>query len=123
MDSAVAAATYSPHQTDGAAQPGSHSKVVATGFFSHQQQPQPTEQNRGSFSYDYVVPLHIMGTTTPSIVALSNTHQMVSLKLTITNFSHVFHFVEGLVLCPPSHVSDCSNGSYLATNPSFLRWK
>jgi hypothetical protein len=35
----------------------------------------------------------------------------------------VFHFVNGLVPCPPSHVSDSSVNSYSAINPSFLRWK
>jgi hypothetical protein len=77
-----------------------------------------------------------MGTTTPSIVALSNTHQVVSLKLTTTNYLYwrmqikpyllgqgVFHFVDGLVSCPPSHVSNCCDGSSSTINPSFLRWK
>jgi len=36
MDSAVTAA-FSPHQIGGAAQPASHSEVVANGSFSHQQ--------------------------------------------------------------------------------------
>jgi len=35
----------------------------------------------------------------------------------------VFHFIDGLVPCPLSHVSDSSDGSSLAINPSFLRWK
>ena len=35
----------------------------------------------------------------------------------------VFHFVDGSVLCPPSHVSDCSDGSSSAINPYFLCWK
>jgi hypothetical protein len=77
-----------------------------------------------------------MGTTTPSIVALSNTHQVVSLKLTTTNYLYwrmqikpyllgqgVFHFVDGLVSCPPSHVSNCCDGSSSTIKPSFLRWK
>jgi hypothetical protein len=74
--------------------------------------------------------------TTPSIVVLSNTHQVVSLKLTTTNYLYwwmqmksyligqgVFHFIDGLVSCPPSHVSNCSDGSSSAINPSFLHWK
>jgi len=85
MDS-IAAAAYSPHQNGGAAQPSSPSEAAAAGSFSHQQQPQPAEQNLDSFSHVSVVPLHIMGTTTPSIVALSNTHQVVSLKLTTINY-------------------------------------
>jgi hypothetical protein len=35
----------------------------------------------------------------------------------------VFHFVKGLVLSPPSHVSDSSAGFSLTINPSFLRLK
>jgi hypothetical protein len=35
----------------------------------------------------------------------------------------VFHFADGLVSCPPSHVSDNSDVSSLAINPSFLYWK
>jgi hypothetical protein len=77
-----------------------------------------------------------MGTTTSSIIAMSNTHQVVSLKLTNTNYLYwrmqmkpyllgqgVFYFVNGLVPCPPSHVSNCSDGSSSAINPFFLRWK
>jgi len=35
----------------------------------------------------------------------------------------VFHFVDGSVLCPPSHVSDNFAGSSSIINPSFLHWK
>jgi hypothetical protein len=35
----------------------------------------------------------------------------------------VFHFADGLVSCPPSRVSDNSDVSSLAINPSFLYWK
>ena len=35
----------------------------------------------------------------------------------------VFHFVDGSVSCPPSHVFYCSDGSSSTINPSFLRWK
>jgi len=34
-----------------------------------------------------------------------------------------FHFVDGLVSCPSSHDSDCSDGSSSAINLYFLRWK
>jgi len=135
MDSAAAAAAFSLHQIGSTAQPGSPSEVVAAGSFSHQQQAQPAEQNHGSFSHVSVIPPHIMRTT-PSIVVLSNTHQVVSLKLTTTNYLYwwmqmksyligqgVFHFIDGLVSCPPSHVSNCSDGSSSAINPSFLHWK
>jgi hypothetical protein len=134
MDST--AATYSPHQNSSAAQPASHSEVVAASSFSHQQQPQPAEQNHGSFSHVSTVPFHTMGTTTPSIIALSNTHQVFSLKLTTTNYLYWqmqmkpyllgqrdFHFVDRSVSCPSSHDSDCSDGSSSAINLYFLRWK
>ena len=77
-----------------------------------------------------------MGTHTPAIVPLSNTHQVVSLKLMNTNYLYwrmqmkpyllgqgVFHFVDGSVSCPPSHIFDSSAGSSSTINPSFLRWK
>jgi len=77
-----------------------------------------------------------MGTHTPAIVPLSNTHQVVSLKLTNTNYLYwrmqmkpyllgqgVFHFVDGSVPCPPSHIFDSFAGSSSTTSPSFLRWK
>jgi hypothetical protein len=127
---------FSP-TTGGVAQSASHLAAVADDSFSHQQQPQSAEQNHGSFSHFYVVPLHIMGIKNP-IVMLSNTHQMVSLKLTTTNYLYwrmqmkpyligqgVFHFVDGSVSCPPSLISDSSNdnGSSSAINPFFLRCK
>jgi hypothetical protein len=84
MDS-TAAADFSP-TTSGAAQPVSHLQVVAGGVFPPQQQPPLAEHVYDSSSQVYVVPLHLMGTHTPSIVPLSNTHQVVSLKLTITNY-------------------------------------
>ena len=80
------AATLSPHHTGSAAQSANQSKVVADGSFSHQQQPSLVEQHHGSFSHIYVFPLHITGTSTPSIIALSNTQQVVSLNLTNTNY-------------------------------------
>jgi len=77
-----------------------------------------------------------MGTHTPAIVPLSNTHQVVSLKLMNTNYLYwrmqmkpylfgqgVFHFVDGSVSCPPSHIFDSSVDSSSTTSPSFLRWK
>ena len=35
----------------------------------------------------------------------------------------VLHFIDGLVSCPPSHVSNCCDGSSSTIKPSFLRWK
>ena len=77
-----------------------------------------------------------MGTQTPAIVALLNTHQVVSLKLTNTNYVYwrmqrkpylfsqgVFHFVNGSMSCPPSYVSNSFVGSSNTISPSFLRWK
>jgi len=77
-----------------------------------------------------------MGTQTLAIVALSNTYQVVSLKLTNTNYLYwqmqmkpyllgqgVFHFVDGSVPYPPSHVFDSSVSSSLTISLSFLRWK
>jgi hypothetical protein len=91
-----------------------------------------SEHVNKSSSQVSVVPMHIMGTQTPAIVTLSNTHQVVSLKLTNTNYLYwrmqmklyllgqgVFHFVDGLVSCPSSHVSDGSAGSSSTINPSF----
>ena len=135
MDS-TAATTFSPHHTEGAAQLASQSKAIADGSFSHQQQPSPIKQHHCSFSHVYVVPLHMMGTSTTFIIALSNTQQVVSLKLTNTNYLYwrmqmkpyllsqgVFCFVDGSMSCPPSHVFYSSDGSSLAINPSFLHWK
>jgi hypothetical protein len=77
-----------------------------------------------------------MGASTPAMVALSNTQQVVSLKLTNTNYLYwrmhmkpyllsqgVFHFVDGSVPCLSSHVSDSSAGSSLTINLFFFRWK
>jgi len=85
MDS-VADVAFSPYQISGAAPLARPSEAAAAGSFSHQQQPQPAEQNHGSFSQVSFIPLHIMRTTTPSIVVLSNTHQVVSLKITTINY-------------------------------------
>ena len=35
----------------------------------------------------------------------------------------VFHFVDGSISCPPSHVSDSSAGLSFTISPSFLYWK
>jgi hypothetical protein len=35
----------------------------------------------------------------------------------------VFHFVDGSVSCPPSHIFDSSVGSSSIISPSFLHWK
>ena len=77
-----------------------------------------------------------MRTQTPVIVALSNTHQVVSLKLMNINYLYwwmqikpyllcqgVFHFIDDSVSCHSSHVFDSSAGSSSTINPFFFRWK
>jgi hypothetical protein len=81
MDSTTAVANFSL-TTSGAAPPANHLQASGGGVLPPQQQPSLAEQVNDSFSQVFVVPLHIMGTQTLAIVALSNTHQVVSLKLT-----------------------------------------
>jgi len=134
MDS-TAAADFSL-STGGAAQPANHPQAAAGGVFSPQQQLTLAEHVSDSSSQVSVVPLPFMGTHTLAIVPLSNTHQVVSLKLTNTNYlfwrmqmkpyligQGVFHFVNGLVSCPPSYIFDNSVGSSFTISPSFLCWK
>jgi len=84
MDSTVAA-DFSL-STGGAAQPANHPQAAATGAFSSPQQPPLAELVSDSSSHIPVVPLPLMGTHTTTIVPLANTHQVVSLKLTNTNY-------------------------------------
>jgi hypothetical protein len=84
MDSSVAAADFSL-TTGGAAQSASHLQVIASSVLPPQHHPSLAEHIHDS-SQVYVIPLHIMGTKPPAIVALSNTHQVVSLKLMDTNY-------------------------------------
>jgi len=115
MDST--AATDFSLSTGGAAQPVSHPQAAADGVFHPQKQPPLAEHVSDSSSQVSTVPLPLMGTHTPAIIPLSNTHQVVSLKLTNTNYLYwpmqmkpyllgqgVFHFVDGSVSCPPSHI-------------------
>ena len=85
MDFAVAAINFSL-TTDGASQPANHLHAATSGILPPQQQPPLAEHVNDSFSQVSIVPLHIIGTQSPVIVALSNTHQVVSLKLTNTNY-------------------------------------
>jgi len=70
-----------------------------------------------------------------SIISLSHTHQVISLKLTNTNYLYwrmqmlsyllgqgVFGFVDGSNTCPSPHVL-AGDGTSLQVNPIFLRWK
>jgi hypothetical protein len=134
MDST--AATDFSLSTGGAVQLASHPQAAASGAFSPPQQPSLVELVSDSSSQVPVVPLSLMGTHTLAIVPLANTHQVVLLKLTNTNYLYwrmqmkpyllgqgVFHFVDGSVLCPPSHIFYSSVGSSAIISPSFLRWK
>jgi len=89
MDSTTVAA-FSPHQTGSAAQPARPLEPAVASSFSHQQQPQPAEQNHGSFSHVSVIPLHIMGTTTPFIVAVTTPIFLHSFSRYIENFQVIF---------------------------------
>ena len=106
----VVTANFSFHQTGVAAQLTGHSHATVGGALPQQQPPLLAEQNNDSSSHVFVVPLHIIGTSTSAIVALSNIHQVVSLKLMNTNYLYwrmqmktyffgqsVFHFISGLV--------------------------
>jgi hypothetical protein len=70
-----------------------------------------------------------------TIIPLSNTRYIISLKLTNTNYLYwwmqmklyflkqgVFQFVDGALRCPPPHIAT-TNGSSLQVNPYFFRWK
>jgi len=85
MDSAVAASDFSLN-TGGAAQPTSHLQATAGGVFPQQQQPSLAEHVNDTSSHVSVITLHIMRAQTPVIIALSNTYQVVSLKLTNINY-------------------------------------
>jgi hypothetical protein len=73
--------------------------------------------------------------TVANIISLSHTHQVISLKLTNTNYLYwrmqmlpyllsqgVFGFVNGSNTCPSPHVLARYDTS-LHVNPLFLRWK
>jgi hypothetical protein len=134
MDS-TAAADFSL-STGGATQPANHPQAAAADAFSSPQQPPLAALVSDSSSQVPAVPLPLMGTHTTTIVPLVNTRQVVSLKLTNTNYLYwrmqmkpyllgqgVFHFVDGSMSCPPSHIFDNSIGSSSIISPSFLRWK
>jgi hypothetical protein len=73
--------------------------------------------------------------TAASIISLSHTHQVISLKLTNTNYLYwrmqmlpyllgqgVFGFVDGSNTCPSTHVL-AHDGISLQVNPLFQTWK
>jgi len=132
MDSIVAANFFL--STGGTAQPANHPQAAVAGAFSPPHQPPLTEHVSDSSSQVPAVPLPLMGTHTTAIVPLTNTHQVVSLKLTNTNYLYwrmqmkpylfgqsVFHFVDGLVSCPPSYIFYSSAASSSTISPFFLR--
>ncbi|XP_073262717.1 uncharacterized protein [Populus alba] len=70
-----------------------------------------------------------------AIVSLSHTHQVISMKLTNTNYLYwrmqmkpyllgqgVFGFVDGSNSCPSPHIP-AADGATLQVSQSFLRWK
>jgi hypothetical protein len=74
-------------------------------------------------------------TKVPDIIHLPNTQQVISLKLSNTNFLYwrmqmkpflfsqgVFPFVDGSLPCPPSHVISVDT-SLPTINASYLSWK
>jgi hypothetical protein len=83
----IVAVNFSLYQFGVAAQLAGHSQVAVNGpSFPQQQSPYLAEQNNGSSSHVYVSPLHIMETSTLAIVALSNTQQVILLKLANNNY-------------------------------------
>jgi len=85
MNSTIAVINFSL-TIGAAAQPAIHLQVAADGVLPQQQQPSLAEHVSDFSSQVSTVPLHIMGTQTPGIVALSNAFQVVLLKLTNTNY-------------------------------------
>jgi hypothetical protein len=110
----IVAVNFSLYQFGVAAQLAGHSQVAVNGpSFPQQQSPYLAEQNNGSSSHVSIIPLQIVGTLTPAIVFLSNTKQVILLKLMNTNYLYwrmqmksyllgqgVFHFVDGSMSCP-----------------------
>jgi hypothetical protein len=86
MDSVVAAVDFSLHQTGIATPPVGHSQAAIGGAFPQQQPPLHVKQNNDSSFHVSVIPLYIIETSTPVIVAFSNTQHVISLKLTNTNY-------------------------------------
>jgi hypothetical protein len=83
MDSTVA--TDFSLITGGATQTASHLQAASDGVFPPQQQPSLAEHVSDSSSQVSTVPLHLMGTHTPAIISLSNTHEVILLKFINTN--------------------------------------
>jgi hypothetical protein len=86
MNSVAVTTNFSLHQTGIAASLVGNSRAAACGAFLQQQPHLLAEQNNDSSSHISIVPLHIIRTSTLAIVALSNTQQVVSLKLINTNY-------------------------------------
>ena len=77
----VAAAVDFFLTTGGATQLANHVQAVVGGVLPPQQQHLLSEHVNESSSQVSTIPLHIMGTQTLAIIDVSNTHQVVSLKL------------------------------------------
>jgi len=97
--------------------------------------PQPTNGGQALVNPNNTPLLQHQTTVTTIIVSLFHTHQVISLKLTNTNYLYwwmqiksyllsqrVFGFVDGLNSCPSPHVLTV-DGASLKVNHSFLRWK
>jgi hypothetical protein len=86
--------------------------------------------------YSIMAPTTTYGVSpTPAIISLPNTQQVMSLKLSNTNFLYwrmqmksfllgqgVYSFVDGTSTCPPSHLESAVVSSS-SVNPAYLTWK
>jgi len=94
MDSVVAA-DFSLHQISVTASLVGYTQAVVGGPFPQQQTRYLTEQKNGSSSHVFIVSLYIIGTLIPAIIYLSNTQQVISLKLTNNNWALEFNLNSG----------------------------
>jgi len=127
-----AAAPVVPSCTPAAGPPSSLASVL--------QWPQPTDVGHALFNPNNapLLPFSSAEATTASAVAivpLSHTHQVISLKLTNTNYLYwrmqmkpyllgqgVFGFVDGSNSCPSPHIL-VADGVSLQVSQHFLHWK
>ena len=133
MDPSQPAATSSP-----AAAPVVPSYTPAAGQFSSSASVMPQNTDVGhALLNPNNAPLFPASSASSAvaIVSLSHTHQVISLKLTNTNYLYwrmqmkpyllgqgVFGFVDGSNSCPSSHTI-AADGLSLQVSQSFLHWK
>jgi hypothetical protein len=109
MDSVVAAVDFSLHQTGIATPPVGHSQAAIGGAFPQQQPPLHVKQNNDSSFHVSVIPLYIIETSTPVIVAFFQHSASCFIKTYKHKLSHwriqmkpyllgqgIFHVVDGL---------------------------